>query len=419
MPVPGRISRVLWQNEHYPDIVKGGGGARNTRHITSEFRRAGIDVEILARRTPEIPRETALVDGTTVRYYSRHPLAERFWIVRPLLNALLFQRHLRRYADARDLFFCIDPEFVFALKRLYPATPVICRVEGTRAGDRKSWLSDVGGAGAAIGERLVSRWMLWQDDAANRLAWRRADGLIVKSKLIQTELVTHYGIDAEKIRIIPNGVDFAHYAEAMAGREVTDEIRKPSPEDAVLCFVGRLSQVKNLHFLLAAFARLRSRQRAILLVVGDGELRPALERECDALGIRERVRFVGNKTDVAPYLAASDIFVLTSLYETIANCLLEAMSAGLCCVALRPDGAMVRTSSDEVILDGQSGRLVAHGSPEDLAVVLDSLLDDRAARIRLGKAGQRRVKEHYDWARCASQYIEFGRSLMAQRRTAG
>lgn len=404
---------IIWQNEHYPDIVKGGGGARNTRHITASMTRKGAQVRILARNVEGAELESTRIDGINVTYYPRHRLAERLWPIRGAVDAFLAHRIVEPAIRGCTLNFCIDPEFVFVMKRVASTVPVICRVEGTRAGDRASWHTLLSWTGERSGNRrgLLRRLASFQDDELNRRAWRSSDGLIVKSRLILDELVNWYGITREKVRIIPNGVDFAHYASASVPAQVVAEIGKPQGAQ-VVAFVGRLSTVKNLALLLKAFAQVTRPTPPILLIIGDGEDRPQLEELALQLGLSGRVRFVGHKDDVAPYLVAADVFVLSSLYETIANCLLEAMSAGVPCVALRPDGKRIRTSSDEVITPDVTGLLVEENS-EALARAIEAVLANPDFGKGMAVRAQALVQATFDWNSCAQAYINFGRELRA------
>jgi len=317
-----------------------------------------------------------------------------------------------------DAYFCIDPEFVFAIKRLHPACPVICRVEGTPAGDRASWRTpSIKRWSSRLSRRsLYSTVLEYQNNRLNRSAWHRADSLICKSELIRGELIDEYGIAPGKISIIPNGVDFHHFSSAIPAPDVVQRACNHS-DRLVVTFVGRLSRVKNLELALHALARLPKRASIEFVVVGDGEERRNLEDLAITLEISHLVRFVGHKDDVAPYLRASDVFVLPSLYETIANCLLEAMSAGCACIALRPDGKRIRTASEVVIRDGDTGLLVDGTDAEILANALNRLHEDKTLRRRLAMRGQELVRRNFNWASCASQYLRIAEQFAGLDRT--
>lgn len=102
----------------------------------------------------------------------------------------------------------------------------------------------------------------------------------------------------------------------------------------VVGHIGRFSIEKNHAFLLDVFSKiLESRPNAVLLLVGEGELRTKIRRQAERLGIEDSVLFVGRQRDVHPFLCAMDVFVFPSLFEGFGLALLEAQANGLLCVA--------------------------------------------------------------------------------------
>jgi glycosyltransferase involved in cell wall biosynthesis len=164
--------------------------------------------------------------------------------------------------------------------------------------------------------------------------------------------------------------------------------------------------MKNVSFLLKAFALMKYKQKAVVTIVGEGEQRETLQKEARALGIADQTRFVGYSSEVEKFLAAADIFVLSSVYEPFGNALIEAMAAGVACVALRPDLVRIKTASNEILTDNENGFLVAGDSPSELSAKLDYLVCNPDVRKKIGKAGQDTCKNRYDWTRCAAQYLE-------------
>lgn len=394
---------ILWQNVHYPDITLGGGGARNSRHITAAMRQLGHSVTFISET--KIPSETGskIVHDAEVLYYLRPYLPERLWLVRGIRNCLGYQSAIASIARSHDAYFCNDPEIVFALKKHGKGKPVICRVEGTRAGDRASWSSS---GDVSFKTKIFNNILRYEDDTISKIAWRRCDALLVKSKMIKDELVDWYGMPAAKIAIIPNGVDYHTFANATSDQQVKEELGDCPQDEVRIIFVGRLSKVKNLEFLLQALALMKTQNPFRLLIVGEGEERQSLETLASQLGVRDKAIFVGHKDNVAPYLAASHIFALPSLYETIANCLLEAMSAGLSTVALQPGKHNVRTSSDEVVFNEKTGFLTSGDAPLQMAQAIARLVDDTSLRQSIGEAAQHEIRSRFSWESCAQQYVD-------------
>ena len=156
--------------------------------------------------------------------------------------------------------------------------------------------------------------------------------------------------------------------------------------------IARLFQLKGHADLLAAFARLLPQApHARLLFVGDGSLRPAIERQTRELGLAGKVIFTGlvPPGDVARYVGIMDCLAHLSRREALSRALPQALAAGKPVVAYDFDGA------DEICLDGATGFLVRTG---EIAIAADRLLqlaNDPALREKLGRHGQAFVHENF------------------------
>lgn len=140
-----------------------------------------------------------------------------------------------------------------------------------------------------------------------------------------------YVRSSEKYRVIPNAVDTEKFAFNSAVRE--KKRRELSLEDKfVIGNVGRLHFSKNHSFILEIFKQIcLVHQNAVLLLVGDGELREQIEAEIDKLGLKDKVILLGKRDDVNELLCAMDAFLLPSLFEGFPVVLVEAQVSGLPC----------------------------------------------------------------------------------------
>lgn len=132
--------------------------------------------------------------------------------------------------------------------------------------------------------------------------------------------------------VINNAIDIDKYKY---DSQVRVKIRKELniQNKLVIGHVGRLTKVKNHLFLLRIFKEiLKINNNAMLLLVGDGELKSELEKQCYELNIEKKVIFLGNKSNVNEYLNAMDIFVFPSLYEGLGISVIEAQCSGLPCI---------------------------------------------------------------------------------------
>jgi glycosyltransferase involved in cell wall biosynthesis len=201
----------------------------------------------------------------------------------------------------------------------------------------------------------------------------------------------------DRIEVIANGIDLGRFADVHAGN-VRAEFSIPDNR-TLIGVVGRLHPVKGHRDLIAALALLRdSGHDAACLFVGSGEMRPALEQEVARHGLAERVVFAGQRSDVPRLMASLDILAMPSLWEGLPMTLLEAMALGKAVVATRVGGI------PDVIVDGESGLLVAPGDPKALASALKTLITDPRLREALGQRARTLLRQHYDVTCTARAY---------------
>ena len=134
-------------------------------------------------------------------------------------------------------------------------------------------------------------------------------------------------------QILNNAIDTSQYAYDPDRRQkVRKELNIPS-ESFVVGHIGRFNAVKNHTFLLDVFSKLKEQQQnALLLLVGDGDLREEMEKKASDLGLTDCVIFTGIRSDVPDLLQVMDRFVFPSLYEGLPVTLIEAQAAGLPCI---------------------------------------------------------------------------------------
>jgi len=154
--------------------------------------------------------------------------------------------------------------------------------------------------------------------------------------------------------------------------------------------VSRLAWKKGIRHLLEATPRiLEAVPDAHVVIAGDGPLRSELEAQAAALGVRDRVLFLGSRPDTIALMAAFDVFVLPSVVEGMSNALLEAMAVG------RPVVATDVGGNPEVVVDGETGLIVPPNDPHQLAASIQKLLEAPELAAEMGAAGRQRVIERY------------------------
>mgnify|MGYP005847811181 FL=1 len=166
----------------------------------------------------------------------------------------------------------------------------------------------------------------------------------------------------------------------------------------MILHVGRFNPQKNHMGLLDVFERVLAQiPAARLVLVGDGPLRPAVERSVAERGIAEQVRLLGLRGDVPRLMGLSDVFLFPSFFEGFGLAALEANAAGLPVVASRVPGLT------EAVADGQTGLLHDVADVDGMARSVARLIAEPDYRRQLGQAGRQRVEEGYSLEASARQ----------------
>lgn len=242
----------------------------------------------------------------------------------------------------------------------------------------------------------------------------RADAVIALSEHVARFVGRRGRVDRAKIRTIYYGVD----GEALRDRAGDPErVRAElglTPRVPVLTMVARFARQKDHPTLLEAARRLKDQGRAFrLLLAGDdpfGDHRRRMEERSAALGLEDRVTFLGLRRDVPALLAASDLFVMPTLWEGLGLVFLEAMAFAL------PVVSTTVSAVPEVVVHGETGILVPPRDPAALAGAIVRLLDRPEERVRLGKAGRSRLEERFGLARMIEETEGVYRACLDQRR---
>lgn len=236
---------------------------------------------------------------------------------------------------------------------------------------------------------------------------RRAAAFVAVSGPIRDEL-RRAGVPAGRIRSIPNGVDTDRFRPTDdAGRRAARRALALPPVPVVL-YAGRLAPEKGVDVLVDAWAEARRRGAlGTLVLVGDGPERRALERRARDQGVLGAIRFAGAAADVAPWLAAADVFALPSRQEGLSVALLEAMASGLAVVATDVGG-----TADAA---GGAAHLVPPGDPAALAAAVDRLLADPPRALALGEAARRRAAARYGIREVARWHLALYREVLGER----
>jgi glycosyltransferase involved in cell wall biosynthesis len=265
------------------------------------------------------------------------------------------------------------------------------------------------------GERCVDPWKSWEL-WFDRYFAKRTARIVANSEGVR-EFYVGKGIAAEKIDVIPNGVPPAPPCSTTR-QEILTELDLPNSARLV-GLIGRLWPQKRVKDAIWAADLLKViRDDVYLLVIGDGPHRERLEKFRDQCEIRDKVRFLGHRSDVPRLLPHFDVLWSPSAYEGQSNTILEAMAAGVPVVATDIPGTR------ELVVDGETGYLVStEGWPPNATTVNKTvaaglakytvrILDDRALAQRLGEAARKRMLDEFSVEKMVARYADLYRRLL-------
>jgi glycosyltransferase involved in cell wall biosynthesis len=218
----------------------------------------------------------------------------------------------------------------------------------------------------------------------------QCDHLIGNTPDIVRYLVDN-GWPAERAHFVPN------FVASMPGRTLAREDLDVPVDVPLLLAAGRLHTNKAFDVLLQAMPKTRD---AHLMIAGDGDEEAALKAQTEALGIEDRVRFLGWRGDMPDLLATADMLVCPSRIEPLGNVVLEAWAYGVPLVAAASIGP------GWLVHHEQDGLLVAVEDHAELADAISRLCDDRGFAENLADAGRRRYEAEFTQEEVVRQFLE-------------
>ncbi len=217
-----------------------------------------------------------------------------------------------------------------------------------------------------------------------RFSIRRQDLVTVPSAWLADETATHFHTPRAGIQVIPNFVDTVRFCPVPDPTQAEWRQTLAPPDWKVLTHISNFRPVKRLEDVVGAFAVLRRRMRAVLVLVGDGPELPKAEQLARDLGIRDDLRILGQQRP-EPVLQASDLFLMPSRSESFGLAALEAMACGVPVLGYFAGGL------PEVVEDGVSGLLCPEGSDICLGSLAADLLENTGRHTAMRLAARERA----------------------------
>lgn len=349
-----------------------GGAEKYAALLVPQFLAAGHTVDVLARAiaAADLPADAQLrliKPGLTGGLQS--------------LQDLAFHRECRRQRERSHY------DVACGIGGPWPCD-VLLMVQGTWRGKLAQRQSPAAGPFSQALRRLSRLFRVRQQarEWLFRGQLRSGTHLVAPSRLVADELTGLYGVPAEQVTVVYNGIESPRAAARTA--DVRREFRRRhnlADSDVALLFVARQYRHKGLWPLLTAFSELRQSAPRAQLVVCGSRRDDVYRRHANGLGIARHVRFLGAVADVHECYAGSDVFVLPTSYDTCSLVVLEAMAAGLPAITTRQNGAA------ELITDGRDGfTLDSPRQLDRLVELLRRLVDDADLRQRMGQHARQR-----------------------------
>ena len=233
---------------------------------------------------------------------------------------------------------------------------------------------------------------------------RRVGVVLSPSESSARDIVTDFGVDRSRIRVVPLGVD-----------DVFRPPAEPRVPGRIVAMASADTPMKGIATLLEAFAKLRTERDVELLLVSRPKPGGETERIVDRLGIADWVRFVHGISDeeLAATVGSAEVACVPSLYEGFSLPTAEAMACGTPLVVSRA-GAI----PEVVGPDGLCADLVTPGDVGELVHALDALLDDPERRERMGRAGRERALAEFSWRAVAEATVTAYQHAIDEKRDA-
>jgi len=394
---PRRVLMLSW--EFPPRII--GGIARHVDELSRALVRAGVEVDVLTAHHPGAATEEQLVPGLRVLRAGPAPVEPADFIgeIHQLGFGLLerflsYQRKSLSYREY-DLIHAHEWLVGFAARSLRFGldVPLVATIHATESGRN-------GGIHSRMQHYIQSvEWMLTYD----------ARRVICCSRAMADEVERVLRAPADKVRVIPNGVD----AKRLRCKSSTAELarfrrRWARDDERIVLFVGRLVREKGVEILIDALPEVLGAHPGAKLVVAGGGSHEHLAARARGRGLGHKVAFTGFVSeDLARLYAIADVAVFPSLYEPFGIVALEAMAAGVPVVASDVGGLR------EVVTHGVTGIHTWASNAHSLAWGIKQVLADDALAARLRRNARQEVIARFQWDGIAEQTISVYEEALA------
>jgi glycosyltransferase involved in cell wall biosynthesis len=411
------MMRILFLTHYFHP--EGNAPATRVYEMSRRFVKLGFEVNVVTC-APNVPngvvypgyrnrwRSREIVEGIeTLRVWTY--LAPNKGTLRRILNYLSFcaMATLAGLGARRpDLVIATSPQFFCGWAGVFVSrlrrVPFVLEV-------RDLWPDSIAAVGA-----MRSSWLLRGLGWLERRMYAAATRIVTVGRGYQQELEAR-GVPAERISVIPNGVDRGRFDPAADASQLRARF---APNGEFLCsYVGTIGMGCGLSVVLRAAAKLRAMGRSdvVFLLVGDGAVREELEREAREAGL-DRVVFTGRlpKAEMPGVIAASDACLVHLARRPLFRTVMPSKIFEAAAMA-KPIVLGVEGFAAEVVGGAGAGICIEPENAEQLVAAVLRLAADRELARSLGRAGQERIAAAYDYSALAKDYAELIRGVVATK----
>ncbi|HEU4884315.1 MAG TPA: N-acetyl-alpha-D-glucosaminyl L-malate synthase BshA [Longimicrobium sp.] len=237
-----------------------------------------------------------------------------------------------------------------------------------------------------------------------RFSIQKSDGITAVSDYLKRETVDRFRVPGDSIEVIHNFVDPRLYRRGSYPCRKETFLR---PDEMLVMHVSNFREVKRIADVVRIFARIHKQVPSKLMFVGDGPERPKAMAEAEALGITNRVIFLGKQDSVAELMTCADLLLLPSQSESFGLVALEAMASGVPVVSSNAGGL------PEVVQDGVTGHMGNVGDVETMAEMGISILRDNKRWLEMSIAAQTVAAERFGVDVIVPQYERYYQRVLA------
>ncbi|WP_261591887.1 glycosyltransferase family 4 protein [Pseudoalteromonas holothuriae] len=397
MSYKDKKSIILTGNAYYPNI---GGVENSLRHLAKSYLESGYHVDILVGNTNTVSEyvlpEYEVIEGISVYRFGAYGK----WAQYPFINtcARLYDmaKKFRKISGCNTLAVISRYHDTTLIAKLSIKLPVLYLIPGVVREQNKAINTF---QSKSLQEKFVKRLKLHIHDTVQKLAFCHADVLLAFSNNMKQQVETCLNGRQLDIKLTKPGVDSERFQpiDKALKQPLRASLELPC-KGTLLLGVGRLVRAKGFHYLIEALLYSES---CSAIILGDGPEKETLQHLAEELKVADRVIFKGGVNNPELYYQASDIFVMTSVYEPLGQIVLEALASGLPIVAFSKN-AMPQTSTEE-LLSHEECVFVEHASAYHLGEGINRLVADKNQRESLSRRGRERAKSSYSWPSLAKE----------------